>query len=68
MEMAQDGSLYYVSESGVKYDVNSREDRQKLFASTKNVGAHTGVEWHARKKCMHDLPRFFAKQFGLLPK
>ena len=67
VEMDAQGNMHYTSESGETFALNSKEDREKMFAATKNVGAHTGVEWRAREACMHDLPKFFQTAFGMLP-
>jgi len=55
-----DGQMYVEGSDGSRYAANTREDRAAGFRATRNVGAHIGGNWAARRRCFDDATAFFA--------
>ena len=59
------GDMFVVSRAGERHSLNEPRERQAGFAAAKNVGAHIGGSWEARKTVFDDATRFFREH--LLP-
>lgn len=60
LNMAPDGHIYLEGSDGTKHRSSTPEERKKMFAASRNVGAHTGVNWSARRASMDAASEFFA--------
>lgn len=58
--MDADGHLYLKGSGGAVHRVSTPEERKQMFKESKNVGAHVGVNWPARRASMNAASQFFA--------
>ena len=58
------GEMFVVSRSGERHSLNEPRERQAGFRAAKNVGAHIGGSWEARKAVFDDATSFFRKSIG----
>ena len=54
-----EGDMFVVSRSGERRSLNEPSERQAGFRAAKNVGAHVGGSWQARKRVFDDATDFF---------
>lgn len=57
--MDKDGHLYLEGKSGDVHRVSTPSERKQTFAAAKNVGAHVGVNWPARRASLDAAEEFF---------
>ena len=58
--MDPSGALWLEGSDGVRHGVSTPAQRKETFARSKNVGAHAGVHWPARRASMDAAAQFLA--------
>lgn len=56
----RDGNMFVLSASGQRHDLNEPTERMAGFRAAKNVGAHIGGSWKARREAFRDADDFWS--------
>ena len=57
----REGNMFFTSKAGQRYSLNEPSERQAGFTAAKNVGAHIGGSWEARRSVFRDGASFFTE-------
>lgn len=61
----RDGNMFVTNSKGQRHDLNEPAQRMAGFTAAKNIGAHIGGNWQARRQAFQDADEFWKRT--LLP-